>query len=457
MPYQRGKWFWGAFSTEDGERFRLALRDNKGRRIPFKEDPASPEYQKAISAETLAKDKAERGELPARGKKRNPLARLPFSQACDKFLEERRYGGLAPLSIRTEKERSRNPKLYFGKRRVNAINSEDLRQYVTWRKQQKPLRGDAPEVSNRTVNMEVACVRRLLKRAGRLQRLADLPKFLTERHDIGRALSAEERLRLLKTAAQRPEWQLAKLALTLSLNTTMRSCELKGQLWRDIDLINRELTVSLSKTEAGTRRVIPLNTAAFGAILELRDRAKAWFGSEPLPDWYVFPRGPGQGPKVGGNKATVKPDPTHPLTSWRSGWRAIRATAAKGDPEKGIAPMPSLARLRFHDCRHHAITELAETAASDQVIRSIAGHVSQRMLEHYSHIRTEAKRKALDAISTPTATPANPEFAGLPDALVTKSVTKPESVGMVNSQVIENAGGDDGNRTRDLMRDRHAF
>jgi hypothetical protein len=31
-------------------------------------------------------------------------------------------------------------------------------------------------------------------------------------------------------------------------------------------------------------------------------------------------------------------------------------------------------------------------------IMAIAGHVSKRMLEHYSRIRTDAKRAALDAI-----------------------------------------------------------
>ena len=188
----------------------------------------------------------------------------------------------------------------------------------------------------------------------------------------------------------------------------MRSCEIKGLQWRDINLIDRELTVSISKTEGGRFRLIPLNSGAYAAILELRDRAKAWFGSEPLPNWYVFPRGPGQGPKTGPNRATVKPDPTHPLTSWRSAWRAIRATAAEGDPEKGIPPMPSLKNLRFHDLRHDAISQLAEGQGSDMTIMSIAGHVSKKMLEHYSHIRTEAKRRALDAISTPTAAPASP-------------------------------------------------
>jgi hypothetical protein len=36
----------------------------------------------------------------------------------------------------------------------------------------------------------------------------------------------------------------------------------------------------------------------------------------------------------------------------------------------------------------------------DHMIESISGHLSRRMLEHYSHIRLEAKRKALDDLYT---------------------------------------------------------
>jgi hypothetical protein len=32
---------------------------------------------------------------------------------------------------------------------------------------------------------------------------------------------------------------------------------------------------------------------------------------------------------------------------------------------------------------------------------AISGHLSRRMIEHYSHIRMEAKRAALDAIAKP--------------------------------------------------------
>ncbi|HEX3968282.1 MAG TPA: tyrosine-type recombinase/integrase [Edaphobacter sp.] len=47
-------------------------------------------------------------------------------------------------------------------------------------------------------------------------------------------------------------------------------------------------------------------------------------------------------------------------------------------------------RFRFHDLRHQAITELAESKASDSTIMSIAGHVSRKMLAHYSHVRLDA-------------------------------------------------------------------
>jgi len=42
---------------------------------------------------------------------------------------------------------------------------------------------------------------------------------------------------------------------------------------------------------------------------------------------------------------------------------------------------------------------LAESKASDQTIMAIAGHVSKKMLQHYSHVRLEAKRDALDALT----------------------------------------------------------
>ena len=77
------------------------------------------------------------------------------------------------------------------------------------------------------------------------------------------------------------------------------------------------------------------------------------------------------------------------------------------------------------------------------------------MLERYSHVRLDAKRRALDALATKRAD--SPNQGTSEGAYVTNYVTKAESEGLSSLQVIQEAGGDDGTRTRDLMRDRHAF
>src|ERR1019366_6539522 len=52
----------------------------------------------------------------------------------------------------------------------------------------------------------------------------------------------------------------------------------------------------------------------------------------------------------------------------------------------------------------------AESGAGEQTIMDIAGHVSRQMLARYSHIRTEAKRKALEGIvSKPAPAPQAPQ------------------------------------------------
>ena len=187
----------------------------------------------------------------------------------------------------------------------------------------------------------------------------------------------------------------------LALNTTMRGCEIRGLRWRDINFLDRVATVHRSKTDAG-ERVIPLNATAMSTVRALYSRAKQQLAAE---GWhYVFP--------ACENK---KIDPGRPQRSWRTAWRSL--TRAITCPSCGKLQSPatscvnedckadlanvksSLVGLRFHDLRHHAITELAESQASDQTIMAIAGYVSPKMLAHYSHIRLEAKRAALDALS----------------------------------------------------------
>jgi integrase len=148
--------------------------------------------------------------------------------------------------------------------------------------------------------------------------------------------------------------------------------EIRNLQWERLDLSKAYLRVGESKTEAGEGRTIPLNSALLQALVEYSEWYIKRFG--PIqPGWYVFPFG--------------KPrphDPTRPIVTLKTSW--------------GNAWTKAKVQGRWHDSRHTLITDLAESGAGDETIRDIAGHVSKQMLKHYSHIRMEAKRRAVESI-----------------------------------------------------------
>jgi integrase len=209
---------------------------------------------------------------------------------------------------------------------------------------------------------------------------------LKEPSTIGKALTEDDKQRLLKMAVMRPEWETAYLAAILCLNTTARGCELKGLQWSDVDLFARTLTIRKSKTAAG-ERTIPLTDVACSALAKLRGRAESFGKVEP--SHFVFaafvPKFKFSGKKVIDYNITEF-DPTTHVKSWRTAWRTL-------------TKMAGLPGFRFHDLRHCAITSLAESGAADSTIMAIAGHVSRKMLERYSHVRMEAKRTAMETLA----------------------------------------------------------
>ena len=130
----------------------------------------------------------------------------------------------------------------------------------------------------------------------------------------------------------------------------------------------------------------------FSVLARLRRRAESFGKVES--SHYVFaafvPKFTFSGKKVVGYEVTAFDPNTH-MKSWRSAWRTLTKIAG-------------LKGFRFHDLRHCAITQLAENGTSDSTIMAIAGHVSRRMLERYSHVRMEAKRTAMDALAASTRT-----------------------------------------------------
>jgi integrase len=370
---KRGK-TWHTHFFIDGQRYRQSLETTDWRQAQAKE-------KTLIAA-------AKQGKLSASSE---DFARLIFEDAAVKYLTSR-LPELAEQSQKKERQLMVKLNEYFHGKRLRAIEADDVLAYRQWRA--------AQDVGPSMVNMEVGVIRRMLKRAKRWSLIADDVRPLKgSTSTVGRALTLEEKMRLLRVAEARPEWQTARLAMTLALCTTMRGVEIKNLHWRDVDLPRKSFTIRRSKTAAGLRS-IPMNDDAYAAVTELWSRASAVGGT--LPNHFIFPA-----------CENGQIDPERHQRSWRTAWRnmtrAIFCTHCRKmqDPTETCrvcgAEMKNvkspLAGLRFHDLRHHAITELAESQTSDSTIMALAGHVSRKMLEHYSHVRQEAKRDAVSLLS----------------------------------------------------------
>jgi integrase len=341
--WRRGGQYWTDFAV-DGVRYRKPLR---------------------TSARNIAKQRerelievARRGKLAA-----GEIGARTLFKAIDAYFEGKKLRCSA-RTIELEQERLSLVKKHFGDIRLAAITATRIADY-------QQVRHDAG-ISNRTINMDVGALLRVLKAAGRSRGLEGNVRALPERQSlIGRALTRDEQKRLFDAAASNPEWEHVYCAATLAANTSMRPVEVKHLRRRDVDLFKKILTVRRSKNES-SHRVIPLNASAVRALSRMIERADQL--GHTSPDHYLWPAC--QWGQI---------DATKPIQKWDTAWRALRTAA-------------ELPGLRFHDLRHTVITELAEMGVPDHVLESISGHLSRRMLEHYSHIRLKAKREALEAL-----------------------------------------------------------
>jgi integrase len=321
--------------------------------------------QQAIAEERRQRERLEKSYGQILEEENREQRRKTIEQAADEFLADYKLKhSSATFAVYALGHVSR----LLGDRLVVEITPNVVKRYQADRLSEK--------ASAKTVNDEVQLLIRLCGEQGVLIRATlrrDKALKLALPASPGRPYSAEEKARMLEEAQKLRTPQM-HAALALDLNTGLRDKELREIRWEQVDLVHKKsLTVGKSKTDAGTGRVIPLNETALAAL----QAHAAWyvkrFGA-CRPEWFVFAFG-----------TPLPKDPTRPITSFKTAWIKVRKNAGV----KG----------RWHDNRHTLVTELAESGAGDEVIMSIAGHVSRAMLSRYSHVRMEAKRRALDEIA----------------------------------------------------------
>src|SRR4051794_6621811 len=107
----------------------------------------------------------------------------------------------------------------------------------------------------------------------------------------------------------------------------MRSCEIRGLRWKDVDWVAMTLTIrrESTKTNAGAR-AIPLNADALVALMELRARAEKLAAGDA--EHFVVPSC---------EKGNF--DATKPMKNWRTAWRSL--TRAVACPNRRMIQQPS--------------------------------------------------------------------------------------------------------------------
>jgi integrase len=352
--WKRGRRYWTQ-TVVNGVWIRRAL-------CPEGSTRATTNWQEAVRLEKELIRTALQGHLPPQGHS------VTLFAAVDDYLKAKKATANTQRAIDFDRERLDVVKRVLGDVKLSSITPRTIEAFQAKRR----LEG----AGNRTVNMDIGTLRQVLKRFKQWRRLEDDVKMLTESggEPVGRVLTNKEQERLLKTAENNPEWEHVWCAAQLAANTSMRGVEVKHVRRKDFDVEKRVVHIRASKNET-SKRVIPLNNSAFDAVQRMVKRADTLGHTDR--EHYLWCA-----------SQHHKLDPTKPASKWDTAWRALRDAAG-------------LPGLRFHDLRHTVVTRLLEAGEPDHVVESITGHLSRRMLEHYSHIRLNAKKAALDRLDAP--------------------------------------------------------
>jgi integrase len=277
---------------------------------------------------------------------------------------------------------------FFGELVVGKIHLGHLRQYQSARVANAipMLNGEVRKAWQRKagasiINHEMSIMQQILKRSGKWKAIAHhyepLPLPAEQKPKV---MTEQEESRLFEIAGSSAEFELAFLVASLSVNTTACGSELRNVRLRDISLTTTgaRFVVDAVTAKNGARgRTIPLNPTAAFQMGRCIKRANS-LGSV-LPEHYLFP------------KRVVRGlwDPYKPAsTSWlRNSFKAMREAAG-------------LPWLTPHCLRHQAITKLLELGVAPEVVKGIAGHISDKMMSHYCHTRFSASFDALSKIDS---------------------------------------------------------
>ncbi len=241
-----------------------------------------------------------------------------------------------------------------------------------------PAKGKTPcPVKPEQANQELSTLGRIMRMAQawtpELALFWKYRKLTEESSETPRALTPEEQTLWLEVSRSQERWGIIHWYSIVAFHTTCSTNELRALRIGDVNLHHQMISVPWAGAKCKSRhRSIAIETAdCLWALEQLLERAKD-LGSVH-PQHYLFPF---FNPK----KQSHVPERPMTVSGLKRRWEEVRKATR-------------LTWFRIYDTRHTAITRLAETGAPIALIKSKAGHTSDRMSRHYTHVSIGAQRR----------------------------------------------------------------
>lgn len=256
---------------------------------------------------------------------------------------------------------------YFGKKFLSEIDYKMLEDFRDERKK-TPTQHNT-ERSDRTVNIEMAFLRRIFRRAlkwGILERSPfehgeDLFYKNTIRRE--RALTEDEVKRLIESCPTKACNGYLKPMVITAIYTGLRKSDIFNLEWPSVDL--EKGVIQLVEAKTGKTRNIVLNRDMITLLQSL-----------PVKGEYIFPN------KNGKPFRDVK----------KSFLRALKKAGIKQSEDRRQ-------KIVFHTLRHTCVSLLTERGADTTMVKNYVAHASEEMTKHYTHLSAEYARKTAEILN----------------------------------------------------------
>lgn len=250
---------------------------------------------------------------------------------------------------------------HFGAKLIRNITHDDLEQFKLLRLTTPKQRGGLRTIAsvNRELELMRAAVRFAVRQGWLTRSPFEMGAPVISKADEARrerVLTQDEERRLLDACTGRRA-HLRPL-LIAALDTAMRRGELFKLRWRDVDLDDRKIKIIALNSKTARPRIVGMTTRLIAELEALHSNVPQ------DPNALVF-----------GITDTVK----------KSFAAACKAAGVEG--------------VRFHDCRHTAITRMVQANVAPMEIMKISGHTQHVTFARYVNPDTGAVQRAADALA----------------------------------------------------------